>query len=324
MKSVAALGGGLFATLLVAGTSLVACTPPPPSAVPAPVPAPKPAAAPVAACSVKEPTTCEALCEGGDQKSCSNLGVLLVDDGLGVPSDPPRAARLFRGACDAGEMNACTNLGSMLARGVGGVARDVAAAKRLFARACEAAVHEACADLGMLLVSTKPAEAAALFEKGCVGGSMRACHHSGIMSLEGVGTKRDVDQATARFQRACERGHPEACNNLGLIRTDQSPPDHVVAARLFKRGCELGSGDACISLGGMALKGTSPVTQDHHLASKLFAQACELEVASGCFNVGLMYEKALAMPPQGDSARQRYRAACKLGHAAACAKSSTP
>lgn len=190
------------------------------------------------------------MCKAGDMKSCSNLGVLLVDDGLGYPADPPRAAKLFEKACDADELTACVNLGTMLMRGTG-IGKDEAAGEKLYVRACDGEIGD-------------------------------------------------------------------ACNELGLWRFDAG--DTVGAAKLFEKGCNAKSGDACISLGGMALEGTSPVSQDHRLAHKLFAEACKLGVAAGCFNVGLMYERALALPDDGDSRQKRYEAACKMGHPGACAK----
>ncbi len=216
-------------------------------------------------------------------------------------------------------MGACTNLASMLTAG-GGITEDRAEAALLLDRACNAKLWEACTDLGLMRVTKDPIEAGRLFERACEAGSPRGCHRLGLMALEGVGRPRDTTAATTLLKKACGQEQAAACHDLGLIAADAAPPDNVTAARLYERGCELGSGEACISLGGMALKGLSPISQDHSLAHKLFSVACDRGVAAGCFNVALMYERDLAKPPIGDSAVQRYKSACDLGHADACTK----
>jgi TPR repeat protein len=290
-------------------TCLVGCGGTPKAKPEQPSPAPS---QPTASCTIREPERCEQLCEQGDPTSCSNLGVLLVDDGLGVPAHPARAAKLFEQACEAKAMPACANLGSMLARGQG-VPRDVTKAKTLLKRACDAKVAEACGELGQLVDDPK------LLDEACAGGSGRACNALGIRVEQ-----RDPARAAQLFERACKRADPEGCANFGQALLDRSPPDGVTAAKVLEQACEAGSGQACIGLGGMALKGISPISQDHRLAHELFALGCERGVARGCFNVGLMYEKALALPPDGDSASRRFEQACKMGHEGGCSRTTPP
>ncbi len=268
-------------------------------------------------CDLNEPRHCEERCAQGDQQVCADLGVLFVDDGLGTPADRQKAERLFRTACDAGVMAACSNLGTFIRRK--GDAADDAEAERLYRKACAANVFEACTDLAtMLLAGANRADAVELLRRACDAKGGRACFQLGLLMRGGQGVARDDASAASLFERACATGRGDACQELGLMLADRQPPDHVAASQLFQRGCEMGDAQACISLGGMALLGTSPITQNARLAHELFARGCAYGAASGCFNVGLMYQKTLAQPSPGDSATRRFKQACDMGHAGGC------
>ncbi len=310
------------AAVLVLASGAAACgTPPAPPKKPAPAPSASAAAdAPAEPCTLREPSECKRLCGAGNGPSCTALGVLLADDGFGVPAEPARAATLFSTECERGDGSACANLGTMHLRGRG-MPADRGKALGLYRKGCDIGVAEACTDWAILQLEGSPAKAVAALRGACEQKSWRACHRLGVvLQLGGAGQARDFVAAEGLLVKACEGGVGAACGDLGLLLTDKKPSQPAQAALVFERGCELGSGDACISLGGMALRGISPVSQDAALAYKLFATACDLGTPSGCFNVGLMYERKLVPIADGDSAAKRYRQACEQGHEGACGK----
>lgn len=81
-------------------------------------------------------------CEAGYGRACTNLGWALYS-GIGVASDPARAAGYYRIGCDKGSAPGCRNLGLMYAVG-DGVATDTALADRLFQRACQLGARDVC------------------------------------------------------------------------------------------------------------------------------------------------------------------------------------
>ena len=60
----------------------------------------------------------EDACSQSEPSACYRLASALLD-APGIPSDPPRAARLLGTACDAGVADACADLGQLLAVGHG-------------------------------------------------------------------------------------------------------------------------------------------------------------------------------------------------------------
>lgn len=55
-------------------------------------------------------------CKGGDGEACRRLGDAYAN-GVGVPTNEPRAAALYRQACDSGVTAACTALEELCGRG---------------------------------------------------------------------------------------------------------------------------------------------------------------------------------------------------------------
>jgi membrane associated rhomboid family serine protease len=89
------------------------------------------------------------------------------------------AARVdYRSGCDVGDHIACARLGALLELGHGGPIDDAGAAE-LYDKACALGDAYGCADRGLQLVTTEPARAKALLDRGCTGGVTRACEQLG-------------------------------------------------------------------------------------------------------------------------------------------------
>jgi TPR repeat protein len=159
-------------------------------------------------------------CDGGDPKSCHNLG-LMYNDGQGVPADRVKAAYLFRHACDGGVVDSCYNLGVMRSTGEG-VPQDHAMAAALFRTACDAGYAKGCHNLGVVYqngqgVPQEMAQAARLFQKACDGRVAQGCFNLGLMHYEGDDVSQDMAQAARLFQSACDGGYPKGCLSLGVM-----------------------------------------------------------------------------------------------------------
>ena len=86
----------------------------------------------------------QAACDGGDAKSCSDLGNHLSVWKV-VPHDEPRAARAFMKGCNLGRGEACASAALMFEAGRG-VALDLGEALALHGRACTLGNEWSCAD----------------------------------------------------------------------------------------------------------------------------------------------------------------------------------
>lgn len=156
-------------------------------------------------------------CAGGDQRSCSVLGVM-YETGHGVARDPHRAADLFAHACSEGIQSACVNHGLLKERGDAG-RRDPAGAMLLFEWACLGDLGDGCRHLGRARYQAgDPGGAQRALERGCAVGDAQCCQGLGVMYQHGHGVTLDLERARALLQRACELGEMGACARLDGLR----------------------------------------------------------------------------------------------------------
>ena len=140
--------------------------------------------------------------------------------GRGVSHDEKKARELLTKGCDGSDTKSCTNLGVLMMQGRGG-AKDGAAAAKNFEKGCADADALACGMLGMQYktgdgVTKDDAKAVALLQKGCEGGNDAACGTYGKMLLDGTGDREgpregeDVPAARVRRQRSRRRASTSA------------------------------------------------------------------------------------------------------------------
>ena len=85
-------------------------------------------------------------CDGGDLKSCTDLGALHLS-GTGVDANPGVAAAYFEAACDRSWPSACHYLAVQHLLG-NGVAKNLEKAVALNTTACDGGVAPACGHIG--------------------------------------------------------------------------------------------------------------------------------------------------------------------------------
>ena len=74
------------------------------------------------------------------------------------------------------------------------------------------------------------AKAAALYERACVAGEVRACTSLGTMAVNGEGGRKDASWARGLFEKACKGGDPEGCEKLRSLTAKGPAPQVTLAA----------------------------------------------------------------------------------------------
>jgi hypothetical protein len=164
--------------------------------------------------------TYQKACDGGYTMACRNLGMMLRD-GAGVPADLPRAQALLDKACQGGVPFACTNLGDLVARQTTS-AKDPRWFKAIdhYKAGCDAGDPTGCRQIGLAYLSgntslPKSANAAAVWlDRACVPDDPVACRVLGVMRIQGVGVRQDVERGKQSLGRACAAHDDEACRLL--------------------------------------------------------------------------------------------------------------
>jgi hypothetical protein len=135
----------------------------------------------------------------------------------------------------------------------------------------------------------------------------------------------DLAGAAVLFDAACP-GHGEACVGLGLLTQDGRgvARDIDEAMRLYRQGCDEGHGVGCFNLGIMFMEGNG-VAQDTRRADEEFAKAraayerqCGATPPHACTNLGVLHEHGFGTPVSREKARAVYLRGCDGGERDAC------
>ncbi|MBX3260560.1 MAG: sel1 repeat family protein [Labilithrix sp.] len=245
----------------------------------------EPAAAPAFQCKPGDAKECLAQCSKGHAGSCGAAGALLASGGGGASKDEAKARELLGKGCDGDDVKSCTNLGLVLMNGRGG-AKDAAGAVKRFEKACGEADALGCGLLGAAYesgdgVSKDEKQAVTYLQKGCEGGHEASCGVVGRMLLEGRGASKDVAKATDFLKRACDGGQARSCVELGDLHDGGSkdvPKNAVAAKLLYQRGCYGGDARGCTGQGRLELGQGG--NQD--AAKRAFEMACMRLDDLGC------------------------------------------
>jgi TPR repeat protein len=239
-----------------------------------------------------------------------------------VDRDQARAAELFKKGCDGGEAKSCVNLGVMRADGLG-VGKDPAAAAKLFEKGCNDGEAAGCGLLGKAYlagagVSSDPARAASLLEQACDGADARSCGAAGVLYAEGNGVQRDVARAAKLYQRACNGGDAASCGAVGLLYETGNGvgKNPMIAAMMYQRGCMRGNADACADEGRMEL--AKPAGANLDQAKRKFEWACNFRSTIGCAVLKAVYGQNRPVIPDPQRV-QALRKSCTSGNARDCA-----
>jgi uncharacterized protein len=206
------------------------------------------AEAPPFLCSPKDAKQCTDQCAKGHAGSCGLAGIQLATGSAGAKKDDNEARTLLQKGCDGGDTKSCFNVGLMAMNGRGG-AKDPAIATKAWEKGCADADAESCFLLGD--TQKEEPKQLALYTKGCEGGSDGACGKAGKMLLEGKGGAKDEAKGADFLRRACNGSVGAACADLGLMmETGKGAPKNALTAKMmYSRGCIRNNADACVNEG---------------------------------------------------------------------------
>jgi TPR repeat protein len=267
-------------------------------------------------CSPDDQADCQKQCDKGHAASCGVLGAIFHDR----TREYAKAMTALKKGCDGGDARSCTNLGQMVARGVGTKA-DPAAAMALFENGCNQGDAMGCALLGDGYrngagVSRDDARAAALYRKACDGGNASSCGLLGLMMRSGQGVARDDATGKKLLSRACDGNDARACAAVGEDAEDNNP---IFASIVYQRGCfspDLKeSAKACVGLGRVLQTGPAV---DTRRAKSAYEMACNKMNPLGCASLKLAFgDPRPVVPDVGE--QNALMSTCNAGNARACA-----
>ena len=108
-----------------------------------------------------------------------------------------------------------------------------------------------CAKLALGVMGGDPANAAALFIKGCDGDDGISCAMAGVAFKEGKGVALDVKKGVSLYEKSCTLGYAKGCYNfaLALANGDGVPADEARAVPILEKACTGKAWKACGSVG---------------------------------------------------------------------------
>jgi TPR repeat protein len=289
--------------------------------------------------------------ERGDAWAFWALGNL-ASNGQGEPSDPARAAELYRRGAEGGCAGAAHSLAALYALGRG-VCRDPAEALRWYRRAGELGDRGGFFKVGTMLVLGEAgppgpeafAKAEQLFRQGAAAGhapSMlflgnlynglgpeRSPAKAAVWYLEVLNTRRAEVRAISDARYAVEQlrplleigagaGDAEAAFALGGWHMT-CDPDHAKAAGLFQQAAAKGHPGAQRSLGRLLMEGLG-VARNEARAIELFEAAASGGDRFAQLDLGLCYVHGKSVPRSSAKAIAYLTAAAEQGLADAMAQ----
>ena len=109
----------------------------------------------------------------------------------------------------------------------------------------------------------------------------------GMAYLQGQGVARDVMAALPWLELAAVAGHTGAIYNLGLLATQSDTPDFAKSATLFRRAADLGNAEAAYALGLQYLQGRG-VARDGGRAAEWLQRAADAGLAAAQIEFAIM------------------------------------
>lgn len=169
-------------------------------------------------------------CLKDSARACAHWGASL-ENGQGTKMDLVEARKAYEKACDKGDRESCNAAGMFFQTGKG-LAINEAKAMDYYSRGCNMMVFgsgygPACRNLGVLHADavTLPQDrtlAVAAFDKACVAGDMDGCNKQAWHIEQGLGTRRNIEQARVLYAKACDGKFALACNNARLMTAKPS------------------------------------------------------------------------------------------------------
>lgn len=274
-------------------------------------------------------------CDGGFPNGCLNHGVML-ENGLGVAKDEGAALGLYEKACGDGNALGCSAASTLLFYGRGGQ-KDEAKSVKLALQACRGGEQQACSNLGVMFnigmggVTKNENTAASLFKMACDGGNAIGCGNLAYMAEFGKGMTADKKYAGDLYGKACKAQNNQCIWYGVALQTGVGvKKDAKAAVAEYKKTCE-----AAVNRGHAETNGESVSCV---LLNEFYGGKYNLDVRTvmdsyksvwmpGC-NAGHARDCTLgaivAFSASQADAKDRMKAACKLGDPWACELAKLP
>ena len=234
--------------------------------------------------------------------------------------DYAEAATWYRRSADAGHQSAARSLASLYLSG-NGVAQDVEEGARWLRTSANAGNQEAQVDFANLVLegAGEPddrdrASIAGWFEATASSGDLVAAFNLGLCFAQGVGVRKDEEQAAQWVRRAAE-GVAEAQYAYARMLQDGRgvAADQKQARLWFERAANAGMVDAQVALAEMLLNGRGgaslPVA-----AAQLFKRAAAADHVGAMFAIGALYGSGQGLSLDPAAAQKWFTAAAERGH----------
>lgn len=240
----------------------------------------------------------EALCDGGMEEACYELGRRAA-----VDEDLAASRGWHQRGCELESVLSCAQLGALLVDSPD--AEDVERGRVLLEETCQQEEGGlACGIHAWLIMEGKlpggPEEVGALAARGCELEDAWACYFHG-----GVLMGSDPAQGLLVLDHACALGMADACS---IAAIEAPTPERLTTA------CDQGDSEACTLL-AMAMLGEG----DSQGAFRLLDEYCQQGVTYACFSQGLIWMDERNTPYDPLAGARRMGELCAEGHGDACA-----
>ena len=130
----------------------------------------------------------------------------------------------------------------------------------------------------------------------------------GVSYLLGAGVAQNAKAAVPWLELASAAGHPGATYNLGMLAIQAEPPDHARAAALFRRAADLGNSEAAYALGLQYLRGLG-VTRDGPRAAQWLKRAADDNLVAAQIEYAIQLFNGDGVPTDESAAARYFRKA---------------
>ncbi len=193
-------------------------------------------------------------CEANDGAACYRLGYLHLygsshhAGNASVEKDLNQTVFYYDKSCKLNYTLGCRNLGNFYRLGLN-VPKDESKVKELFDKACDMPDSEVCVWIGdKYKFSAKDYEKSGIYyKKACDLSDAWGCSDLGVLYLNGLGVKKDEQQANVLFTKAC------SIDKMGFvcrhIATQYKEIGDLATAKAYnEKACKLGHQRACADL----------------------------------------------------------------------------
>jgi TPR repeat protein len=245
---------------------------------------------------------------------------VLLEHGVGLPVDVPKAVSLYKKAAAVGVRSAMARLGLALIEGRGGAKPDPLTGESWLRRAALAGDIEAAAMIGDIYarggaLPPNYAEAASWFQRAAEGGHTMAARALGMLYLTGAGVSRNPEEAAVWFERAAAAGNTASQVDLanlvlqGSVR--DSDPDRMRS--WFEQAAESGDLNAAFNFSICLARGFG-VERDPERAAFWMHRAAE-GIVNAQYHYGRMLLEGTGVAADPAAARQWFAKAGGAGMA---------